>query len=344
MSIIGALPINLADGTTADATQVMADFNFIVSAVNANAAALAGGNAFTGPQTIAGDTITTNTAAQTLTNKTLTSPTINNPTIVSPSLSNPLITGTVSGSATYNTITVNNPVLTGFFTSQIAASGAVVPQVATSAFLAGGLGWSLVNAGAALDQKYWDCSIGGSSMIFRVVNDALNSSTTWMSITRGGIGVTGISISASVVTLASTFNALVDGRMYGTAIHNNANPMTGTTNQYIGSGTYTPTGSNSSNCSVITPGVAQWIRTGNVVTVTGQVQITPSVAGTEVDCNLTEPITSTNTHIAGTATNVNAAPTSGIIVSGGSGLAQLRGGNPPAGITTWHYSYSYEVT
>lgn len=37
MSIIGNLPNNLTNGTTADASQVMADFNFIVNQVNANA-------------------------------------------------------------------------------------------------------------------------------------------------------------------------------------------------------------------------------------------------------------------------------------------------------------------
>lgn len=35
-NIIGTLPVTLQNGTTADATQVMADFNFIVSQVNAN--------------------------------------------------------------------------------------------------------------------------------------------------------------------------------------------------------------------------------------------------------------------------------------------------------------------
>ncbi|KVN55394.1 hypothetical protein WT13_23565 [Burkholderia anthina] len=37
MSIIGNLPNTLSNGTTADATQVMADFNYIVNQVNANA-------------------------------------------------------------------------------------------------------------------------------------------------------------------------------------------------------------------------------------------------------------------------------------------------------------------
>src|SRR5258705_4552212 len=39
--IVGALPSTLINGTTADATQVMADLNWIVNQVNANAAPLA---------------------------------------------------------------------------------------------------------------------------------------------------------------------------------------------------------------------------------------------------------------------------------------------------------------
>ncbi|AOI92536.1 hypothetical protein [Burkholderia pseudomultivorans] len=39
MGIIGTLPANLQNGTTADASQVMADLNFIVNQVNANAMA-----------------------------------------------------------------------------------------------------------------------------------------------------------------------------------------------------------------------------------------------------------------------------------------------------------------
>lgn len=40
-AIIGSLPVTLTNGTVADATQVMSDFNFIVAQVNANAATLA---------------------------------------------------------------------------------------------------------------------------------------------------------------------------------------------------------------------------------------------------------------------------------------------------------------
>lgn len=53
-SIIGALPQTLTNGTTADATQVMADLNWIVNQVNANAVGLASNNAFTGNNSYAG--------------------------------------------------------------------------------------------------------------------------------------------------------------------------------------------------------------------------------------------------------------------------------------------------
>lgn len=68
MTIIGALPVTLQNGTTADATQVMADFNFIVNQVNANAVqsgyispgSLVGIQVFT---TIGANTYTPNAAA-----------------------------------------------------------------------------------------------------------------------------------------------------------------------------------------------------------------------------------------------------------------------------------------
>src|SRR6185369_6154773 len=48
MAIVGALPFTLTNGTTADATQVMADFNSIVSDVNANAFPLTSNVSFAG--------------------------------------------------------------------------------------------------------------------------------------------------------------------------------------------------------------------------------------------------------------------------------------------------------
>lgn len=78
---------------------------------------------------------------------------------------------------------------------------------------------------------------------------------------------------------ADKLTLTADGRMYGSALHNNAGAVTGTTNQYIASGTYTPTITNSTNVLSSTPRACMWIRVGNVVHVAGSVTVTTTAAG-----------------------------------------------------------------
>lgn len=95
-----------------------------------------------------------------------------------------------------------------------------------------------------------------------------------------------------------------DGRLYGTALHNNAGAVTGTTNQYVASGTYTPTMTAIQNCTV-TSNVAQWMRVGNVVTVSGACTVDPTAgSGTYTEWAISLPIASALTaeyQIAGVA-------------------------------------------
>jgi len=65
---------------------------------------------------------------------------------------------------------------------------------------------------------------------------------------------------------SGSFRVNTTGVPYGTSLHNNAGAVTGTTNQYITSGTYTPTGTAVTNVATITPRKSQWMRVGNVVT------------------------------------------------------------------------------
>jgi hypothetical protein len=83
-----------------------------------------------------------------------------------------------------------------------------------------------------------------------------------------------------------------DGRLYGTALHNNAGAVTGTTTQYIASGTYTPTLTQVANVSAQTAYLCQWIRVGNVVTVTGKVDIDPTTTLTLTQLGVSLPIAS----------------------------------------------------
>jgi len=83
-----------------------------------------------------------------------------------------------------------------------------------------------------------------------------------------------------------------DGRLYGTALHNNAGAVTGTTNQYIASGTYTPTLTNGANVAASTAYVCQWMRVGNVVTVSGRLEVDTTSANTSTSIELSLPIAS----------------------------------------------------
>lgn len=82
------------------------------------------------------------------------------------------------------------------------------------------------------------------------------------------------------------------GRLAGFALHNNASSPTGTANQYIASGTYTPTLTNTTNISSSNANVFQWLRVGNVVTVSGLVGIDPTAGSTSTRLTLSIPLAS----------------------------------------------------
>lgn len=87
-----------------------------------------------------------------------------------------------------------------------------------------------------------------------------------------------------------------DGRVYGRFLHNHPGSMSGTVNQYIASGTYTPTLTAIANISALTATVGQWLRIGNVVTVSGFFTGTSGAAG-GVQVGITLPIASALTAI-----------------------------------------------
>jgi hypothetical protein len=94
-------------------------------------------------------------------------------------------------------------------------------------------------------------------------------------------------------------NVTTDGRWYGTALHNNAGAVTGITSQYIASGTYTPTITSVANIEGTTARNFQWIRVGNVVTVSGAVNIDPIAgASTTTTIGVSLPIASNLAGIA----------------------------------------------
>jgi hypothetical protein len=103
------------------------------------------------------------------------------------------------------------------------------------------------------------------------------------------------------------FGILGDGRVYGKYLHNNASAVTGTSDQWIASGTYTPTATSVLNIASSSPGVFQWMRVGNVVTVSGRTLIAPTAAGATITAlELSLPIASAlsdTSQLAGTASD-----------------------------------------
>jgi len=108
-----------------------------------------------------------------------------------------------------------------------------------------------------------------------------------------------------------------DGRLYGNALHNNAGSVTGATNQYIASGTYTATITDSANTSARTAYRSTWTRVGNVVHVAGVVDVDPTTTLTLTMIKISLPIPSNMTitgECRGTATAEGIAGQSAAIV------------------------------
>lgn len=141
-------------------------------------------------------------------------------------------------------------------------------------------------------------------------------------------------------------------RLYFTsAFHVTSATATGTT-PAIQSGTYTPANSTTSNVTSSSGGHAQWMRVGNVVTVSGYVAIRPSsAAATQISISL--PIASnvgtTTGDCAGTATykesNTVLAPGYLLGIGGASDYALINFLAPgdPGSEKDLVYTFTYEV-
>lgn len=219
-----------------------------------------------------------------------------------------------------------------------------------------------IGAGSA-DAAYWDSSgnvgfgVTPSTGAKVEVSGGLQvRSTNKLSFTNTP-GQTYIYASASNTLAFGTsstdqFFITSDGRFYGVALHNNSGSVIGTTNQYIASGTYTPTLTSVANISATTARQCQWVRVGNVVTVSGQFDATHTATGTvasEVGVSLPIASSFTTAYQAGGTSNsyqsgagfLNAQS---IDADATNDRARVRWMNSAAsGSTSYMFSFSYEV-
>lgn len=187
--------------------------------------------------------------------------------------------GTLSGDASLNingTVGATTPAAGTFTSVVVKTSTPVIKTEATS-----------VNT----SSYYWASATGGDVYIGREGSPGgtiLSGTSAYSAV----INATGAYPLIFGVNGSTRLGLTSDGRLYGTALHNNAGAVTGTTNQYIASGTYTPTLTNVSNITSSTPYVCQWMRVGNVVTVSGQVDINITSVSLPVNLRMSLPIAS----------------------------------------------------
>ncbi len=165
-----------------------------------------------------------------------------------------------------------------------------------------------------------------------------------MSITGAPVAGTNATITRSMALWVQAGDSRFDGRIYGNALHNNATALTGTTNQYVGSGTYTPTLTNVTNITSSTAKKCQWQRVGNVVHVSGSVDITPTLAAAAT-VGISLPIASNlavATDCAGNADAIGVAMPGSISGDITNDRAQLDV-IASVGANTLYFSYTYEV-
>lgn len=159
-------------------------------------------------------------------------------------------------------------------------------------------GWTSPFVGTASPTFTGQCSFpdGASASAPAIANTGdLNTGLWWpaadtVELVSGGTGRLRVDTTVELGD-TGTVHVTDDGRLYGTALHNNAGAVTGTTNQYVASGTYTPTLTNTASISGSTARLAQWIRVGNVVTVSGAAELVQS-ADAVAELGISLPIAS----------------------------------------------------
>lgn len=146
---------------------------------------------------------------------------------------------------------------------------------------------------------------------------------------------------------AYTFSVM-NGIIGANALHDNPNVAQGTAiNQQIRSGTYTPTLSAITNVTSTVTRQCQWMRVGNVVTVSGQFDVTPTGNGLTV-VRISLPVasdfgTAFECGGAGHSTLVGVHGAS-IIANAGFNLAELSFINTTGAVLdTMAFTFTYEV-
>jgi len=149
------------------------------------------------------------------------------------------------------------------------------------------------NVGIGILNPQSTLTVGNTDSTAKISSGGLNTNLTISAVGRDGNIIFGAGSALNDGTPGiERMRITNDGRLYGTSLHNNPNSVSGTTNQYIASGTYTPTITNGANVESSIAYVCQWMRVGNVVTVGGRFLINTATALAPTVISLSLPIAS----------------------------------------------------
>lgn len=173
---------------------------------------------------------------------------------------------------------------------------------------------------------------------------------TFQTYNRTSGAYVALSIDATSIALrpSGTARLTVDsaGRWIGTALHNNASGIAGTT-QYVASGTYTPTLTNVANVAASTAYKCQYTRTASVVTVSGKVDVDPTLAATSTQLGISLPVASNLAaaeDCAGTAACPTiAAQSAAILGDAANNRAQMEWISGDITNQPMYFQFTYEV-
>jgi hypothetical protein len=148
-------------------------------------------------------------------------------------------------------------------------------------------------------------------------------------------------------TLAEVYHITNAGIPRYPLMHNNASAMGTALQPGMRSGTYTPTLFNGTNVAASTSRKCLWYRVGNIVTVTGSIDIDPTTSGLDTDIDISIPVASnfaTSEDLSGnTATTATAGQCGGISANTTNDRATLSYVAASAANRRHFFTFSYEV-
>lgn len=188
---------------------------------------------------------------------------------------------------------------------------------------------------------------GTSSAAGGVANNAGNAGNVVITAGSGGNASNGTTNNGGdggniILTAGSAGTGATANGAAGTVNVNS--PLGGT---YLISGTYTPTLTNVANLAASTAYVCQYMRVGTVVTVSGKVDIDPTLAATSTQLGISLPIASnlaTAEQCAGTAfASGIAAQGAAILGDAGNNRAQLQYVSSDVSNQPMYFNFQYQI-